>query len=172
MPTDSSFAGELAQIEVGAGIRGGRPRTRARAQFYGLRRERPGVPRRRGVRAWARTCPFQITPRLVRRNGPSRLLNVEVDQQTISPSAFPYQYQEVRPFFSQAGQAFNHTAVSCIQCPQLLYTPAIPTFHTGYAIEGTQGLLSFSAFDAVGNGRLDKALALDFGVPTPTVHTR
>ena len=89
--------------------------------------------------------------------------NVEVDQQTIAPSAFPYQYQEVRPFFSQAGQAFNHTAVSCIQCPQLLYTPAIPTFHTGYAIEGTQGPLRFSAFDAVGNGRLDKALALDFG---------
>ncbi len=91
--------------------------------------------------------------------------NVEIDQQTIAPNAFAYQYQEVRPFFTQAGQAFNYS-FSCSNCPQLLYTPAIPTFADGYAFEGTQGPLTFSAFDAIGDTRSDQAIALDYNVET------
>ena len=75
--------------------------------------------------------------------------NVEIDQQTISPQAFARQYAEVRPFFTQAASYFNQH-ISCSDCPQTLYTPAIPTFAQGYAIEGTQGHLSFGAFDVVG----------------------
>ncbi len=91
--------------------------------------------------------------------------NVEIDQQTIAPNAFAYQYQEVRPFFTQAGQAFNYS-FSCSDCPQFLYTPAIPTFAQGYALEGTQGPLTFSAFDAIGDTRSDQAIALDYNVET------
>ena len=87
--------------------------------------------------------------------------NVETDQQTISPTAFPRQYQEVRPFFTQVGNAFNYT-LGCQNCPQTLYTPAIPTFRQGYGVEGTQGPLTFAGFDAVGNQRTDLADALDF----------
>ncbi len=82
--------------------------------------------------------------------------NVEVDQQSISPTAFPRQYQEVRPFFTQLDNAFNNTA-GCAACPQTLYTPAIPTFRQGYGVEGTQGPVTFAGFDAVGTQRTDVA---------------
>ena len=50
--------------------------------------------------------------------------------------------------------------------PTVLYTPAIPTFAQGYALEGTQGPLTFSAFDAIGDTRSDQAIALDYNVET------
>ena len=87
--------------------------------------------------------------------------NVETDQQTISPTAFPRQYQEVRPFFTQVGNAFNET-LGCQNCPQTLYTPAIPTFRQGYGVEGTQGPLTFAGFDAVGTQRTDLADAVNY----------
>jgi len=87
--------------------------------------------------------------------------NVEIDQQTIAPSAYAYQYQEVRPFFTQLQQPFNYT-FSCTNCPTLLYTPAIPTIRDAYAYEGTQGPTSFAAFDAVGKGRTDQAQVVDY----------
>jgi len=87
--------------------------------------------------------------------------NVETDQQTISPTAFPRQYQEVRPFFTQVGNAFNYT-LGCQNCPQTLYTPAIPTFRQGYGVEGTQGPLTFAGFDAVGTQRSDLADAVNY----------
>jgi hypothetical protein len=160
--TDPSFAGFLAQIDMRTSSKAA-PRARGRAQFYGLA-ESAAASQGGGTSRFGADFSLPITPTVsfVGTVHPD-YSNVEVDQQTIAPSAFPYQYQEVRPFFNQAGQAFNHTAVSCIQCPQLLYTPAIPTFRTGYAVEGTQGPFRFSAFDAVGSGRLDKAVAIDFG---------
>lgn len=91
--------------------------------------------------------------------------NVETDQQTISPTAFPRQYQEVRPFFTQVGNAFNST-LGCQNCPQTLYTPAIPTFRQGYGVEGTQGPLTFAGFDAVGAQRSDLADVLNFAHST------
>ncbi len=87
--------------------------------------------------------------------------NVETDQQTISPTAFPRQYQEVRPFFTQVGNALNGV-FGCTNCPESIYTPSIPTFREGYGLEGTQGPLAFSGFDAVGSQRTDAAGAIDF----------
>ncbi|MDQ6824594.1 MAG: hypothetical protein M3007_03915, partial [Candidatus Eremiobacteraeota bacterium] len=86
--------------------------------------------------------------------------NVELDQQTIAPTAFQRFFNEVRPFFSQLPNSFNST--SCIGCPgiQELYTPSIPTPRDAYAIEGKQGLLTFGAFDASGIGRVDTAGSL------------
>jgi hypothetical protein len=87
--------------------------------------------------------------------------NVEIDQQTISPSAYARQYQEIRPFFTQAASYFNgHLA--CLNCPQTLYTPAIPTFGQGYAVEGTHGYASFAAFDAIGDDRNDAAQSINY----------
>lgn len=87
--------------------------------------------------------------------------NVEIDQQTIAPTAFARQYAEVRPFFTQVGSPFNNH-FACLNCPTTLYTPAIPTFSQGYALEGTQGLLNFSAFDAIGTGRSDNAQTVNY----------
>lgn len=87
--------------------------------------------------------------------------NVEIDQQTISPSAFARRYSEVRPFFTQAGSFFNNT-FNCSDCPTTLYTPAIPTFRDAYAYEGTAGPLSFSAFNVNGFSRDDNAEALNW----------
>ncbi len=87
--------------------------------------------------------------------------NVEADQQTISPSAFQHQYYEVRPFFTQATAAFNAHS-NCLGCPVTLYTPIIPEFREGYAVEGTQGPLTYNAFSAVGDGRIDEGEALNF----------
>ncbi|HXM19495.1 MAG TPA: sugar-binding protein [Candidatus Tumulicola sp.] len=86
--------------------------------------------------------------------------NVELDQQTISPTAFPRQFTEIRPFFTQGSNFYNN--FNCNDCPvfPLLYTPSIPTPRTGFAVEGVQGLLNFAGFAAIGNQRTDAAQAM------------
>ena len=86
--------------------------------------------------------------------------NVEVDQQTISPTAFARSYSEVRPFFTQAANFYNN--FDCGACPSVssLYTPGIPTPRGGYAFEGKQGRLTFAGFDALGIGRSDGAAVM------------
>ena len=86
--------------------------------------------------------------------------NVELDQQTIAPTAYARFYQEVRPFFTQLNNFFNNG--SCVGCTgQELYTPFIPTPRAGFAIEGKQGPAAFAAFDSQGiDGRTDTAEAI------------
>jgi hypothetical protein len=91
--------------------------------------------------------------------------NVEIDQQTISPTAYQRSFNEVRPFFTQGASFYDR--FSCDVCPFIaqLYTPAIPTPRDGYAFEGKQGRFSFAGFDAVGTGRSDGAAALSYVSP-------
>ncbi|MDQ2817104.1 MAG: DUF5916 domain-containing protein [Candidatus Eremiobacteraeota bacterium] len=86
--------------------------------------------------------------------------NAEKDQETISPTAFRRFFSETRPFFTQGANFYNY--MECDACPneQSLYTPAIPTPRTGYAVEGTQGPFTFGSFDAVGVARNDNAQSL------------
>ncbi|HEX3464324.1 MAG TPA: hypothetical protein VHS78_09790 [Candidatus Elarobacter sp.] len=155
--TDPLFAGTL--LDVGA--KRGAVRPKARAQLYSLGEVTTpaygGSTSRIGADF---SVPVTPTASFVGTLHPD-YSNVEIDQQTIAPSAFAYQFAEVRPFFTQAAQAFNYS-VSCSDCPRLLYTPAIPTFREGYALEGTQGPLTFGAFDAVGYNRVDQGQAFDF----------
>jgi len=91
--------------------------------------------------------------------------NVELDQQTIAPSAFPRRYLEVRPFFTQGANFYNEfNCNDCVDYP-LLYTPNIPTPRDGYAVEGVQGRYNFGAFDAAGDNRNDTAQAVQYGTP-------
>ncbi|HZT12514.1 MAG TPA: hypothetical protein VFA29_06915 [Candidatus Baltobacteraceae bacterium] len=91
--------------------------------------------------------------------------DVEVDQQTIAPSAFARQVNEVRPFFTQ-GASFYNTTGYCFQCPATeLYTPSIPTPRDGYAVEGQRGLFSYAGFDAAGIRRSDTAQVLNYTDP-------
>ncbi len=85
--------------------------------------------------------------------------NVEVDQATISPTAFARFFSEVRPFFTQGSNRYGN--FNCDACPGIseLYTPNIPTPRDGYAVEGQQGPVAFGAFNAVNNGRTDSAEA-------------
>jgi hypothetical protein len=91
--------------------------------------------------------------------------NVELDQQSISPTVFARYYSEVRPFFTQGANFYNQ--FNCDACPaiQELYTPAIPTPADGYAIEGKQGPFSLATFDAIGDGRTDIASAIGYTSP-------
>ena len=91
--------------------------------------------------------------------------NVELDQQTISPTAFQRQFAEVRPFFTQG--ANNYNGLYCNFCNALtpLYTPSIPTPREGYAVEGKLGAYGYSAFDAVGVGRNDQTEAITYTSP-------
>jgi hypothetical protein len=89
--------------------------------------------------------------------------NVELDQQSISPTVYQRTYSEVRPFFTQASGYYNN--FNCDVCNgfrTILYTPAIPTPRSGYAFEGRQGNFGLAAFDSIGVGRNDSASALDF----------
>lgn len=89
--------------------------------------------------------------------------NVEIDQQTISPTVYQRVYSEVRPFFTQAAPYYND--FNCDVCNgfrTILYTPAIPTPAQGYAFEGKDGSFGLAAFDAIGDGRNDAAGALDY----------
>ncbi len=91
--------------------------------------------------------------------------NVELDQQSISPTVFQRYYNEVRPFFTQGASFYNQ--FNCDACPQIqeLYTPAIPTPREGYAVEGKQGPFSLASFDAIGDGRNDVASAVGYTSP-------
>ncbi|HET9095912.1 MAG TPA: hypothetical protein VFN37_04575 [Candidatus Baltobacteraceae bacterium] len=88
--------------------------------------------------------------------------NVELDQQSISPTAFRRFYHEVRPFFTQGNATYNN--FDCDMCNGImsLYTPAIPTPRRGYAVEGKQGAVTYGAFDAIGDGRTDSAQSLSW----------
>lgn len=92
--------------------------------------------------------------------------NVELDQQSISPTVYARYYSEVRPFFTQGANFYGQ--FDCDACPQIqeLYTPAIPTPREGYAVEGKQGPISFATFDALGDqGRSDIASAVSYSSP-------
>ena len=91
--------------------------------------------------------------------------NVEVDQQTISPTAFQRQYTEVRPFFTQGAGFYDN--FDCDVCTNIaeLYTPSIPTPRDGYAFEGKQGPITFAGFDAVGVNRSDGATMMGYQTP-------
>ncbi len=87
--------------------------------------------------------------------------NVELDQQSISPTVFQRTYSEVRPFFTQAASYYNQ--FNCNVCNGFrttLYTPGIPTPAQGYAFEGKEGNFGLAAFDAIGDTRTDAASAL------------
>ncbi|HZT11261.1 MAG TPA: hypothetical protein VFA29_00525 [Candidatus Baltobacteraceae bacterium] len=89
--------------------------------------------------------------------------NVELDQQSISPTVYQRIFSEVRPFFTQAAGYYNN--FNCDVCNgfrTILYTPSIPTPREGYAFEGRQGDFGFAAFDAIRTGRSDAATALDY----------
>ena len=91
--------------------------------------------------------------------------NVEIDQQTISPTAYQRSFSEVRPFFTQGASFYD--SFDCDACPFVaqLYTPSIPTPRDGYAFEGKQGRLSFAGFDAAGTSRNDGAASLSYRSP-------
>ncbi len=162
--SDATFFGTLT--EVGARASDAAKRPRARAQLYGLGEltttANGGDTSRVGADV---SVPVTPTASLLASFHPD-YSNVETDQQSIAPTAFPRSYNEVRPFFTQAGQSFNST-FSCTNCPQMLYTPAIPTYRDAYALEGTQGPLTFAAFDAIGDGRDDSAETLNYNVSNP-----
>jgi hypothetical protein len=161
---DATFFGTLSGIGSQASAAATRPRPRA--QIYGLgeltTKANGGNTSRVGADF---ALPVAPTVSLLASVHPD-YSNVETDQQTIEPTAFPRSYSEVRPFFTQAAQPFNAT-FSCSNCPQLLYTPAIPTFRDAYALEGTHGPLTFAAFDAVGLGRDDSAETVDYSASNP-----
>lgn len=93
--------------------------------------------------------------------------NVEVDQQSISPTAFQRIFTEVRPFFAQGANFYSYPNGQCIGCPGIIefYTPNIPTPRDGYAVEGQHGLFSYGALDALGTGRTDTGQGLNYVSP-------
>jgi len=88
--------------------------------------------------------------------------NVELDQQTISPTVYQRTYNEVRPFFTQAAGFYGFNCDVCSGFRTSLYTPAIPTPSQGYAFEGKQGNFGLTGFDAIGDRRNDSAAAFNF----------
>ena len=148
---DENYTGVMSGINIGTVAR-----PPARVQLYGLgeaaSQSAGGSTSRIGADL---SLPITPTASFVATLHPD-YSNVEIDQQSISPQEFPRFYQEVRPFFTQLSQQFN-ARFNCWTCAFTLYTPSIPTFSQGYAVEGTQGPLTFGAFDAIGPERSDEA---------------
>jgi hypothetical protein len=86
--------------------------------------------------------------------------NVELDQQTISPTVFQRAFTEVRPFFTQGSTNFNNWYCNFCNSLTPLYTPAIPTPRDGYAVEGKKGPVGYTVFNSVGSQRTDRAASL------------
>ena len=93
--------------------------------------------------------------------------NVEIDQQTIAPTAFQRFFNDVRPFFTQGANVYSYPNGVCQSCPGIaeFYTPAIPTPREGYAVEGQHGLFSYGALHTVIAGRTDTGDAIDYVSP-------
>jgi len=92
--------------------------------------------------------------------------NVEVDQQTIAPTAFQRFFSDVRPFFTQGANVYSYPQGVCPDCGvSEFYTPNIPTPREGYAIEGQRGLFSYGVLHTDITGRTDTADAIDFVSP-------
>lgn len=91
--------------------------------------------------------------------------NVELDQQTIAPTVYPRAFAEVRPFFTQGANNFNNFYCNFCNGFASLYTPAIPTPRSGYAIEGKSGAFGFTGFEAVGASRTDDAAGIVYVSP-------
>jgi hypothetical protein len=92
--------------------------------------------------------------------------NVELDQQSISPTVYQRVFSEVRPFFTQASAFYND--FNCDVCNGFrttLYSPGIPTPSQGYAFEGRQGDYGLAGFDSIGDTRNDAAAALNYESP-------
>lgn len=159
---DPVYAGTMSGVDLQAPVR----RTAPRLQLYGLgeltTRVNGGSTSRVGLDA---SLPVTATTSLIATLHPD-YSNVEIDQQTIAPTAFQRQYSEVRPFFTQTATFFNYK-VGCTDCPMTLYTPAIPAFSQGYAYEGNSGPTTFAAFDAIGEGRTDDAQVLNYNTQNP-----
>lgn len=155
--TDSSlYAGYLHGMEIAAR----NARTKPRVAIYGLGEYAPsslgGSTSRTGLDL---ALPITPTASFIATFHPD-YSNVELDQQSISPTAFPRRLSEVRPFFTQGGNYYNNfNCNDCLNMP-ILYTPNIPTPRSGYAVEGKQGNLTFAGFDAIGVQRNDSAQAL------------
>ncbi len=160
--TDATFFGTITGVGIApAGGKAGASRNPVRLQPYALSestsKENGGSTSRVGADF---SLPFTPTASFVGTLHPD-YSNVESDQQTIAPTAFARQYNEVRPFFTQLASFFN-SHFNCTNCPQTLYTPAIPTFPQGYGVEGTQGKFNFAAFDALGEDRTDQAETINY----------
>lgn len=153
-PKDPAYAGTLDDMEAAVPKSATRPKPRV--QLYALGEAATAAYGGNTSRVGADLAlPVTATSSFVAALHPD-YSNVEVDQQTISPTAFARQYSEVRPFFTQGSGSFNEH-LSCTNCPTTLYTPSIPSFREGFAYEGTQGPVSFAAFDAIGKQRSDAA---------------
>ena len=165
--TDPSYAGTMLDVAKHARSAIAPARPQPRLQLYGLGEmttpKEGGNTSRVGADL---SLPITPTASFVSTLHPD-YSNVEVDQQTIAPNAFQRQFNEVRPFFTQLTQYYN-VNIGCINCPASLYTPIIPTFRDGYAVEGTQGPISFGSYDTSGFERNDKASALNYFVRGPS----
>ena len=162
---DVTFAGLMAGM---APVSGARPKPRV--ALYGLGEAGSAASGLSTSRAGADfSLPVTPTASFFGTVHPD-FSNVEVDQATISPTAFARFFSEVRPFFTQTSNYFDN--FDCDACPGLanIYTPNIPTPRQGYAIEGHQGQIAFAAFDSVGFGRIDAAESL--GYKSPDNHVR
>lgn len=152
--TDSSvYAGYLGGMDIAARS----ARTKARLAVYGLGQYAAPSAGNSTSRVGADlSIPLTQTSSFVATFHPD-YSNVELDQQSISPTAFPRRFSEVRPFFTQGANFYNSfNCNDCLDYP-LLYTPAIPTPRDGFAVEGKQGNFTFGAFDAAGVSRNDAA---------------
>lgn len=149
----SLYSGYMNGMQIAARA----ARTKPRIAVYGLGEYAPaslgGSTSRTGLDL---SVPVTQTSSFIATFHPD-FSNVELDQQSISPTAFPRRYSEVRPFFTQGSNYYNgFNCNDCLDFP-LLYTPGIPTPRSGYALEGKQGQVTFAGFDAIGVNRNDSA---------------
>ncbi len=153
---DGRYGGHVDGIEAPEETVAAKPRV----QFYGLAELAPpsigGSTSRVGADF---SVPVTTTTSAFGTVHPD-FSNVEIDQQSITPTEFARRFTEVRPFFTQAAANFNQ-AQGLSTPMSTLYTPAIPTFRDGFGLSGRQGVFSFGTFDAQGYGRSDDAIALN-----------
>ncbi|HZW53482.1 MAG TPA: hypothetical protein VFF00_05560 [Candidatus Elarobacter sp.] len=151
---DVVYAGTLSGLTSGATSARPKPRLGLFAVGEASPNHEDGNTTRSGADL---SIPVTRTASLVATFHPD-FSNVERDQQSISPTVYRRFITEVRPFFAQM-QLVN--PFDCEVCPNVneLYTPAIPTPKRGYALEGSQGPVTFNVFNAIGDRRTNNVYA-------------
>ena len=149
---DVGYAGNLSGLSAGATSARPKPRIGLFGVAENAARHDDGNTTRSGADI---SIPLTRTTSFVGTFHPD-FSNVEQDQQSISPTVYRRFINEVRPFF---GQMQLTNPFDCEVCPGVneLYTPGIPTPKRGYALEGSQGPVTFNVFNAIGDRRTDNA---------------
>ncbi len=96
--------------------------------------------------------------------------NVEIDQQTISPTPVPAPVQRGAALLHPGRELLQPVPLRELRLTRRSTRPAIPTPRDGYAFEGRSGRFAGAGFESIGDQRIDRAAVASYSDPAGAMH--